>query len=60
MYIGLKVFVTILAILCVFFTTLGIYALDASLIIIGVLFAASILLIILEAQNRSANPFIKR
>ncbi|MCX5467684.1 hypothetical protein [Acinetobacter nematophilus] len=60
MYIGLKVFVAMLAILCVFFTTLGIYALDASLILIGVLFAASILLIVLEAQNRSANPFIKR
>ncbi|CAM9393950.1 hypothetical protein [Acinetobacter bereziniae] len=60
MYIGLKVFTAILAILCVFFTTIGIYTLDASLIIIGILFAASILLIILEAQNRSTNPFIKR
>lgn len=60
MYIGLKVFTAILAILCVFFTTIGIYALDSSLIIIGILFAASILLIVLEAQNRSTNPFIKR
>ncbi|MCM8513441.1 hypothetical protein [Acinetobacter bereziniae] len=60
MYIGLKVFTAILAILCVFFTTIGIYALDASLIIIGILFAASILLIVLEAQKRSTNPFIKR
>jgi hypothetical protein len=60
MYLGLKVFTLILAILCVFFTFIGIYALDASLIIIGVLFAVSILLIVLEAQNRSTNPFIKR
>ncbi|KAF1016587.1 hypothetical protein [Acinetobacter sp.] len=60
MYLGLKVFTAILAILSIFFTGIGIYALDASLIIIGVLFAVSILLIVLEAQNQSTNPFIKR
>lgn len=59
MYIGLKVFIAILSILCVFFTFIGVYALDVSLIAIGVLFAISIVLVTLEAQNEFTNPFAK-
>jgi len=51
MYIGLKIFIAILAISCVFFTFIGVYALDIALIAVGILFAISILLIILETQN---------
>jgi hypothetical protein len=46
--IGLKIFVAILTILCAFFTFIGVYALDFSLIAIGILFAIVILLIKLE------------
>jgi len=46
--IGLKFFVAILAILCAFFTFIGVYALDFSLIVVGILFAIVILLIKLE------------
>ena len=39
MFIGLKIFITILLILCAFFTFIGVYALDFSFIAIGILFA---------------------
>ena len=48
MPIGLKIFVAILTILCAFFTLIGVYTLDFSLIAIGILFAIVILLIKLE------------
>lgn len=48
MPIGLKFFVAILAILCAFFTFIGVYTLDVSFIAIGILFAIVILLIKLE------------
>ena len=59
MFIGVKIFIAILTVLCVFFTFIGVYALDASLIIVGILFAISIVLVILEVRNQSTNPFIK-
>ncbi len=59
MFIGIKIFISILAVLCAFFTFIGVYALDASLITIGILFAISIVLVILEVRNQSTNPFIK-
>ena len=59
MFIGLKIFISLLAVLCVFFTFVGVYALDFSLITVGVLFAVSIILVILEAQNELTNPFMK-
>jgi hypothetical protein len=46
--IGLKFFVALLAILCVFFTFIGVYILDFSLLAIGILFATIILLLKLE------------
>ena len=48
MFIGLKIFITILLILCAFFTFIGVYALDFSFVAIGILFAIVILLIKLE------------
>lgn len=59
MYIGVKILVSLFAIFCVFFTFLGVYALDTSLITIGILFAISIVLVILEAQKQLTNPFMK-
>lgn len=60
MFLCLKAFIATLMILCVFFTVMGIYTLDAILIIIGFLFAVAVLLTILEAQDQSKNPFKKR
>ncbi len=57
MYIGLKVFSIVLSLLCIFFTFIGIYALDLSLIFVGILFAISIVLITLETKNKVTNPF---
>ena len=57
MYIGLKVFSIVLSLLCIFFTFIGIYALDFSLIFVGILFAISIVLITLETKNKVTNPF---
>lgn len=57
MYIGLKVFVILLSLLCVFFTFIGVYTLDFSLISVGVLFAISILLVTLETRNKLTSPF---
>lgn len=57
MYIGLKIFSIILSLLCIFFTFIGIYALDLSLIFVGILFAISIVLITLETRNKVSNPF---
>ncbi|AXQ23649.1 hypothetical protein BEN71_16930 [Acinetobacter wuhouensis] len=59
MFIGIKIFISMLAALCVFFTFVGVYALDPSLITIGILFAVSIVLVVLEAQNQLTNPFMK-
>jgi hypothetical protein len=60
MFLCLKAFIATLMILCVFFTSMGIYTLDAILIIIGFLFAVAVLLTVLEAQDQSKNPFKKR
>ena len=57
MYIGIKVFSIVLSLLCIFFTFIGIYALDLSLIFVGILFAISIVLITLETKNKVTNPF---
>ncbi|WP_089605350.1 hypothetical protein [Acinetobacter piscicola] len=57
MYIGLKIFSILLSLLCIFFTFIGIYALDLSLIFVGILFAISIVLITLETKNKVSNPF---
>lgn len=57
MNIGIKFFIGILAILCAFFTVIGIYAFDLSLLLVGVLFAISIALVALEAHSESINPF---
>ncbi len=57
MYIGLKVFVILLSLLYVFFTFIGVYTLDFSLISVGVLFAISILLVTLETRNKLTSPF---
>lgn len=57
MYIGLKVFVILLSLLCVFFTFIGVYTLDFSLISVGVLFAISILLVTLETRNKLTSLF---
>lgn len=57
MYIGLKILSIVLSLLCIFFTFIGIYALDLSLIFVGILFAISIVLITLEAKNKVSNPF---
>lgn len=57
MYIGLKILSIILSLLCIFFTFIGIYALDLSLIFVGILFAISIVLITLETKNKVSNPF---
>ncbi len=60
MSLGLKLLIVILAILCISFTFIGVYALDISLISIGILFAVSIMLIVLEAQKRLTNPFSRK
>lgn len=57
MYIGVKILSIILSVLCIFFTFIGIYALDLSLIFIGVLFAIAIVLITLETKHKVSNPF---
>lgn len=57
MYIGVKILSIILSILCIFFTFIGIYALDLSLIFIGILFAIAIVLITLETKHKVSNPF---
>lgn len=57
MYIGLKVFVILLSLLCIFFTFIGVYTLDFSLISVGVLFAISILLVTLETRNKLTSLF---
>lgn len=57
MYTGLKIFSILLSLLCIFFTFIGIYALDLSLIFVGILFAISIVLITLETKNKVSNPF---
>lgn len=60
MSLGLKLLIVILAILCISFTFIGVYTLDISLISIGILFAVSIMLIVLEAQKRLTNPFSRK
>lgn len=57
MFLCLKAFIVTLMILCVFFTLMGIYTLDAILIIIGFLFAVAVLLTVLEAQDQSKKSF---
>ncbi|RKG40396.1 hypothetical protein D7V20_01795 [Acinetobacter rongchengensis] len=57
MYIGVKILSILLSLLCIFFTFIGIYALDLSLIFIGVLFAIAIVLITLETKHKVSNPF---
>lgn len=57
MNLGIKFFIAILSILCVFFTIIGLYEFDFSLLLIGALFATSITLVALEVHNEAINPF---
>lgn len=57
MNLGIKFFIATLAMLCVFFTTIGLYEFDFSLLLIGALFAISTTLVALEVHNKAIDPF---
>ena len=57
MQISLKILFSIFTLLSIFFVVLGLYSLDALLLIVAILFAVATILIALEAKQYSLNPF---
>ncbi|TCM70898.1 hypothetical protein EC844_101172 [Acinetobacter calcoaceticus] len=55
MRIGLNIILIIFAALCLFFIVIGVYSLDATLIIIAILFAVAGILFRLEAKHYLPN-----